>query len=225
MHARVADAPPAGAPAPPAPGGETFCEGRVVVWSDGASRDNQSPELRRAGVGAYWARGHPRNVCEPLRGDDQTNNRAEATAVIRILEREPRRVEIRTDSRYVLDGLAHRAERRERRWAQVANADLWQETDALLEARAAGDVRFTKVKAHSTETDVAAGRVSALDLKVLLTLAAAARPPAHLSAEVKKTGDRAAWKGAAGWQDSCWGGKLMPRYDEEERATRARRWT
>ncbi len=63
----------------------TWSEGRVVVYTDGASRDNQHRAIRRAGVGVFWAVGHPYNVGEPLRGASQTNNRAELTAVIRAL--------------------------------------------------------------------------------------------------------------------------------------------
>ena len=34
---------------------EAWCDGRVVVYTDGASRNNQHAAIRRAGVGAFWA--------------------------------------------------------------------------------------------------------------------------------------------------------------------------
>ena len=65
---------------------------RVVVFTDGASRDNQHRAIRRAGVGAFWAKGHSYNITEPLRGPCQTNNRAELTAIIRVLDTDSRPV-------------------------------------------------------------------------------------------------------------------------------------
>eukprot|EP00973_Karenia_brevis_P004818 662498-Karenia_brevis.AAC.1 len=41
---------------------------------------------------------------EPLQGWSQTNNRAELMAVLRILETDPRRLDIRSDSEYVVEG-------------------------------------------------------------------------------------------------------------------------
>ena len=39
-------------------------------------------------VGAYWGHDHPFNISEALQGNEQTNNRAELTAVIRVLQPE-----------------------------------------------------------------------------------------------------------------------------------------
>jgi len=79
--------------------------GKVVVYTDGACRSNQHKHLRRAGVGAFWAEGHPFNVSTPLVGETQTNNRAELSAVLSVLQLELRAVEVRTDSSYVINGL------------------------------------------------------------------------------------------------------------------------
>eukprot|EP00663_Eupelagonemidae_sp_cell21sb_P003985 gene3985-4953_t len=87
---------------------ETVVAGHVVVWTDGASSNNQYPELRRAGCGAFWGIGHSYNVSEALHGahqGEEGNNRAELQAVLCVLRREKHRaVEIRTDSNYVWNG-------------------------------------------------------------------------------------------------------------------------
>eukprot|EP00660_Eupelagonema_oceanica_P000582 gene582-8237_t len=87
--------PPPASPAPslPIPSTETLVEREgkqwVVVWTDGASANNQDDRFRRAGWGAWWCRGHRSNASRVLEGADasgqpanQTNNRAEARAVL-----------------------------------------------------------------------------------------------------------------------------------------------
>ena len=69
---------------------ETWREGRVVAWTDGAGRRNQDPRLRRAGAGIYYAQGHVMNVAMPLPRRIQTNQRAELHAIIKAVERERR---------------------------------------------------------------------------------------------------------------------------------------
>ena len=105
---------------------EAFSNGRVVVFTDGACTDNQDVRLRRAGVGCFWGRGHERNIAQPLPGELQTNQRAELQAIVEVLRVEPRQVEIRTDSQYVIDGVSlHMDARRRRGWLEVDNGDLW----------------------------------------------------------------------------------------------------
>ena len=142
---------------------ECFIEGRVEVYTDGACVHNQSASLRRAGVGAWWAEGHGSNISELLVGHEQTNNRAELTAVLKVLLSEARPVHIKTDSKYVLDGcLKHRFAWAALKWHHVRNADLWKQVHGLLNMR--GDqVRMSKVKGHATIHDVAKGRVSERD--------------------------------------------------------------
>ncbi|MBM5798271.1 MAG: ribonuclease HI [Cyanobacteria bacterium M_surface_9_m1_291] len=89
-----------------------------------------------------------------------TNNRMELTAALALLQelrQLPRRGElvIRTDSRYLIDGLQswiHGWKRRGWRTASgsaVLNRDLWEQLDA---ARLA-DVRFEHVRGHSGDPD------------------------------------------------------------------------
>ena len=110
------------------------------------------------------------NFSAPLGAGEQTNNRAELQAVIRVLESEQRAVDIRTDSKYVFDGaLKNRYKWKRAGWRgkrrKLANADLWIALDALLEARPRGAVFFTKVKAHTTVDDVQRGLISRFDFE------------------------------------------------------------
>ena len=135
----------------------------MEVYTDGACVHNQIPSLRRAGYGAWWADDHPMNVSLPLAGHTQTNNRAELSAVLHVLQHEPRDVHIKTDSEYVLQGcLRHRFTWAATNWTKVRNADLWQQVHSCLQRRASG-VRLSKVKGHATSKDVAKGSVTSRD--------------------------------------------------------------
>ena len=148
--------------------GETWVQGRVVVYTDGAARDNQFRALCRAGVGAFWSEGHPFNVSQQLQGPVQTNNRAELVAVIRVMEIELRPLEVRTDSAYVQNGF-HKYMRDWKRngWQKkgrpICNSDLWRRLDDVSHGRPAGSIKMTKVKGHATAQDVQNGTVSRAD--------------------------------------------------------------
>jgi ribonuclease HI len=125
--------------------------------------DNQVATLRKAGYGAWWADGHPTNISMALPGHVQTNNRAELAAVLHVLQVEPRKLLIKTDSDYVLKGcLHHRHVWATAGWAGLMNADLWRQVHSHLESRNTVVV-FSKVKGHATPEDVAGGLVSARD--------------------------------------------------------------
>ena len=83
---------------------ERTSHGRIVVFTDGASRDNQHREIRRGGYGMFWGRAHPFNTGLPLPGRIQTNQRAELMAAVAALELDLRPLEIRSDSKYVVNG-------------------------------------------------------------------------------------------------------------------------
>ena len=140
------------------PYGELHRENRVAVFTDGASLDNQSWRFRRAGFGAFWGRDHPFNVSEALSGHEQTNNRAELDAVVRVLELEVRPIEIRTDSASVHQGLLHHlATWRARGWKTrskkpTRNGDLWVRVADLISQRQAGTVSFIQEGAGSYES-------------------------------------------------------------------------
>eukprot|EP00664_Eupelagonemidae_sp_cell27_P006048 gene6048-8598_t len=166
-------APAAEAAAPAAPAaGETIVDGRVRVYTDGAASNNQDPRFRRAGSGAWWAHGHARNVSEPVpAGAPATNNRGELYALVRVLETDPRRLEVCSDSQWCLDRI-RRDLQRWRGWGwrkgpssarRPPHVDLWRRLDAALAARPEGHVLFRKVKGHASARDVAAGRVAGCD--------------------------------------------------------------
>ncbi|KAI6048029.1 ribonuclease H-like domain-containing protein [Pisolithus marmoratus] len=72
-----------------------------VVYCDGACKGNGGTGSR-AGIGVWWGHNDPRNLSERCPGD-QTNNRAELIAIVRILETTPpltRKLLIKTDSQY-----------------------------------------------------------------------------------------------------------------------------
>ena len=124
--------------------------------------------MRYAGLGAFWGFDHPFNISTHLDGSEQTNNRAELAAVLRVLRIENRPVEIRTDSAYVHDGIKkHRFAWRARAWTtkrrKVRNADLWAAIDEILTSRPHGAVELVKVKGHATAEDVRRGRVALED--------------------------------------------------------------
>ena len=147
---------------------ELHVDGKVVIFTDGASRGSQFACSRFAGIGAYWGDDHPFNMSAPLEGDTQTNNRAEQTAIIKVLQLEVRPLETRTDSQYAIDGIVtHRARWRRNSWAnkgrRIRNADLWMELYRLLSQRDANTVLLTKVKGHATYAHVQKGQTTLTD--------------------------------------------------------------
>lgn len=121
----------------------------VRLVTDGACSGNPGP----GGWGALLVcRGKERS----LSGGEQatTNNRMELMAVIRGLEALKRRcrVEVVTDSRYVMDGITRwMAGWRRNGWKTagrkpVKNQDLWQRLDEAVNAH---EVRWRWVKGHS----------------------------------------------------------------------------
>eukprot|EP00662_Eupelagonemidae_sp_cell21_P057538 gene57538-biopygen39787 len=125
-------------------------EGRVRVWTDG-SRCLRGGRLS-AGAGVFYGMGHHANRALPVPGR-QCNARAELCAVLHVLRTEPRPVVVRSDCKYVVDGVnfgrkAWRAKawfRRPLEGRLIKNADLWKELDQLLELREAPfEVKWTK---------------------------------------------------------------------------------
>ena len=121
----------------------------VVVHTDGACRGNPGP----GGWGAILEQGTHKKT---LHGGEAltTNNRMELTAVIRALEalKRPCKVQLYSDSRYVLQGITEWLPNwKLKGWKTAArkpvlNSDLWQALDALA---AKHDVEWHWVKGHS----------------------------------------------------------------------------
>ncbi|MFY8164119.1 MAG: ribonuclease HI [Brevundimonas sp.] len=122
----------------------------VIIHTDGACKGNPGP----GGWGAILQSGggHEKELCggEPL----TTNNRMELTGAIMALEAltRPCRVDLHTDSRYVMDGITKWiGSWKARGWKTaekkpVKNEDLWKRLDA---ARARHEVKWHWVKGHA----------------------------------------------------------------------------
>jgi ribonuclease HI len=121
----------------------------VVIYTDGACSGNPGP----GGWGALLIFGdHRKDICggEP----DSTNNRMELMAAIQALEAltKPCKVELHTDSTYVMKGISewiHGWKKRGWKTADkkpVKNEDLWRRLD---QARLRHEVVWRWVKGHA----------------------------------------------------------------------------
>ncbi|MBU1347319.1 MAG: ribonuclease HI [Alphaproteobacteria bacterium] len=121
----------------------------VIIHTDGACKGNPGP----GGWGAILqAGGKTKELCggEPL----TTNNRMELTAAIMALEAltRPCKVDLHTDSKYVMDGITgwiHGWKARGWKTADkkpVKNDDLWKRLDL---ARTRHEVKWHWVKGHA----------------------------------------------------------------------------
>jgi ribonuclease HI len=121
----------------------------VEVFTDGACSGNPGP-------GGWGAILRYNGTVKELHGGEAmtTNNRMELTAATRALSalKEPCRVDLYTDSKYVMDGISgwiHGWKRNGWRTADrkpVKNGELWQELDA---ARNRHQVQWHWVKGHA----------------------------------------------------------------------------
>jgi len=127
-----------------------------VIWTDGASSNNQDHRFRRAGSGIYYDVDHDMNFRAMCPGLFQSNQRAELLAVVLACLRDPRPLDIRSDSEYVcnsfqlLQGLATVD------W-QGDHADLWNLLGNELASRSSV-VQVSWVKGHAKQVDITRGR-------------------------------------------------------------------
>jgi ribonuclease HI len=122
---------------------------QVVIYTDGACSGNPGP----GGWGAVMISGaHVKEICGGEPGT--TNNRMELMAAIQALEalKKPCKVELHTDSTYVMKGISEWIFGwKKRGWKTadgkpVKNDDLWRRLDT---ARARHDVSWNWVKGHA----------------------------------------------------------------------------
>ena len=122
----------------------------VIIHTDGACKGNPGP----GGWGAVLQAGGGHE--KELWGGERTttNNRMELMAAIQALEalKRPCKVELHTDSKYVMQGITEWMRGwKARGWLTadkkpVKNAELWQRLDA---ARLRHDVKWRWVKGHA----------------------------------------------------------------------------
>lgn len=122
---------------------------RVEIFTDGACLGNPGP----GGWGAILRYG---SIEKEMAGysSQTTNNRMELTAVIEALRalKEPCRVTVHTDSRYLKDGITSWI----RKWKQngwkttakspVKNRELWEALDELIQVH---DIEWKWIRGHS----------------------------------------------------------------------------
>ncbi|CAN7518807.1 ribonuclease HI [Phenylobacterium sp. LjRoot164] len=122
---------------------------QVVIYTDGACSGNPGP----GGWGAVMISGaHVKEICGGEPGT--TNNRMELMAAIQALEalKKPCKVELHTDSTYVMKGISEWIFGwKKRGWKTadgkpVKNDDLWRRLDT---ARGRQDVSWNWVKGHA----------------------------------------------------------------------------
>ncbi len=127
----------------------TTSDADYVVYTDGACSGNPGP----GGWGALIM--HDGNINELSGGEPSTtNNRMELLAAITALETTPTgsRVELHTDSKYVMQGITEWIKNWKRNnWRTAArkpvkNAELWQRLDEL---NGQHDVSWNWVKGHA----------------------------------------------------------------------------
>lgn len=130
----------------------------LVVYSDGACKGNGKIGSI-AGIGVFWGANDPRNLAERCPGD-QTNNRAELIAIIRVLETTPvtrEKLLIKTDSQYSINCFEQwlpnwrRNGFRTSNGEPVKNAGIIRYLSSLLEERGkrGQQIRFQYVRGHS----------------------------------------------------------------------------
>ena len=135
--------------------GDRFANGlAAVIFCDGAAKGNPGP----GGWGVVVATSDGHVVELGGRSPHTTNNKMELTAAIRgltVVSGTPGRVDVFTDSTYVIKGISEWIWAwRRRGWktaegGDVLNRELWQELDALVSARGKGGTSWHYVRGHS----------------------------------------------------------------------------
>ena len=136
----------------------TICQ---TLWTDGACAHNQSDRFRRAGSGIFYGVEHALNWCGILPGLAQSNQRAELFAVLVACLRDPRPLDIRSDSEWVCKGVHTWHLWIHGGWPGE-HVDLWNMLARELCHRSS-TVTVTWVKGHAKEIDVARGRTTRED--------------------------------------------------------------
>lgn len=113
--------------------------------------------MRRAGYGVVYDghRQRSRTVSKPLSGIEQTAQRAELRAVLAALSIENRPLHIKSNSKYVVDGLQNILTGTPLP-VDGENLDLWKQVAELI-SRRCHPVRISWVKGHATDMDVHKG--------------------------------------------------------------------
>ncbi|RIB06615.1 ribonuclease H, partial [Gigaspora rosea] len=129
---------------------------KIVIYTDGCLKDNEKGKY--AGIGIIYE-DDSKQIFESLPGNFNSNSRIELYAAIRAIEtceNQEKLIEIRTDSRYVVNSCELWLNIwKKRNWKTfrnepVRNRDFLKRIDSLIEKRP-GKVYFSYVKGHSTD--------------------------------------------------------------------------
>ena len=123
----------------------------ITYYTDGSSDKNGSANSR-TGAGIWHKRGSELNQAIRIKGEVQTNQRAELIAIIMALKRKRNHtIKINSDSKSCLDGiLKHLKNWEDKAWLDITNAEEWQHLAYLLRRRTA-PTKFKWIKGHSGE--------------------------------------------------------------------------
>lgn len=122
----------------------------LVIYTDGSSTKNGSLNST-AGSGIYVPSNETLSKAIRITGP-QTNQRAELIAVLEAIRiNKNHNIEIRTDSRYCIDGiLLHAKKNEDANWMDISNADVWKAVISTLRQRTS-TTTFKWIKGHSGE--------------------------------------------------------------------------
>ncbi|KAH8992432.1 ribonuclease H-like protein [Lactarius akahatsu] len=132
------------------PRGITIPEEEITVYTDGSCFNN-GKENARCGSGIWIEEGNDQNHALRIPGPDQSNQVGELAAIVVALEKLPNfiKLRIKTDSKYVIDGLTtHLRNWENRGWIGIRNRKWFQKVAYLLRRRTAPTI-FHWVKGHS----------------------------------------------------------------------------
>jgi ribonuclease HI len=132
-----------------------------ILWTDGACSHNQDDRFRRAGSGIFYGASQAMNWQGMLPGLLQSNQRAELFAVLVACIRDPRPLDIRSDSKYVCDGVDSCQGWMQHGWSGQ-HADLWDLLADQLNTRM-HPVSVSWVLGHAKRIDVLRGRTTWAD--------------------------------------------------------------
>ena len=137
----------------PPPAGITLDDEEITVYTDGSCINNGKQDAR-CGGGIWLEEESPHNRMIRIPGPLQSNQVGELAAVVVALEKMPNYTPlvIKTDSRYVINGLTTHLKRWEDQgWIGVQNKEWFKRAAYLLRRRSA-PTKFKWVKGHNGET-------------------------------------------------------------------------
>jgi ribonuclease HI len=136
----------------PALRGIVITNKEITIYTDGSCINN-GKEDARCGSGIWFGEGSEHNMALRVPGKEQLNQVGELVAVVAALEKTPNftPITIKTDSKYVIEGLTKNLKNWENRgWIGIKNKE-WFKRAAYLLRRRTVPTKFKWVKGHSGE--------------------------------------------------------------------------